>query len=271
MPVQDSILAIIRKRPGTHKHTLCDVFHLTRYRLHRVFRHIARELQGQTLIHDDEHGVWILDMDPGKCSGTDWVGADKGGHRQCVREPEFPDGCCYLHSHWENPEMIAFERRLHCLTGPRDPSAERLSELSLPILEELRNELWTISPRTLRDHEAKLAFLRMLTAATARRRYKDELRRRHEEPQMPPEFARRHRMSSGSPFEFVLRKHFECLELPCTATKEQVLQAWRRLARLHHPDMADGSEEIMKTINLAKEKIFSIRCWNRPKRRSKTE
>ncbi len=266
MAVQDSILTIIRERPGTPKQTLCDEFDLTRYRLHRVFRHIERELEGQALVHHDDHGVWILDINPGRCSGTDWVGNDEGGYRQCGHKPRFPDGRCYVHSQCENPEMTAFERRLGSLTGPAEPSAARLSELSLLVLEDLLNELNPISPLTLRDQEAKQAFVRLLNAAMARRRYTDELRRRQGEPQMPPEFAHRHRMSSVNPFEFVLQKHFACLELPCTASKEQVLQAWRRLARLHHPDTAGGDDEDMKRINLAKEKIFKIRCWDRPKR-----
>jgi hypothetical protein len=267
MLLKDSILAIVLNEPGTSKQALCDRFDLTRYRLHRALRHIARDLEGQTLVHHDENGVWIIRSDPGRCAGMVWMGRAQGGYIQCAGVPHFDDGCCYVHSQCENPAMTAFNRRLSSLCGPAEPSVARLSELDLQTLEELLEELRLLSPLTLRDHEAKQGLLRLHAMALARRRYRDELRRRRSEPQMPPEFAARHRASSINPFEFVLKKHFACLNLPTTATKEEVLKAWRLLARLHHPDAVDGDEEVMKTINLAKEKIFKIRCWDRAPRR----
>ncbi len=261
MVPMDTILAAIAHNPGTSKEALCSRFDLTRYRLHRALRHVARDLRGQILVHDDENGVWIIDIDPRRCTGTDWMGADAGGYSQCASEPQFADGCCYVHSRCENPETVAFNRRLSYLCGPAEPSAAGLSELSVPVLEELMAELMLISPLTLHDHKATRHMLRLLTFALARRRYKDELRRGRSEPQIPREFAARHSASSINPFEFMLKKHFACLDLPCTATKEEVLKAWRLLAKKHHPDAAGGDEEEMKKINLAKEKIFKIRCW----------
>ena len=79
---------------------------------------------------------------------------------------------------------------------------------------------------------------------------------------IPPEFFERHRRSSGNTFDYALKKHFLVLEVASDATRQQVLNAWRRLARRHHPDAAGGDEERMKAINLAKERIFRIKRWD---------
>jgi hypothetical protein len=267
MPLDDIILALILDEPGTTKQALCDRFQLTRYRLHRALRHIDRDLEGRTLVHHDENGVWIVRSDSARCAGMDWMGRAEGGYVQCTGMPDFDDGCCYAHSQCENPEMTAFTRRLHSICGPAEPSAAGLSELGLHTLEELMGELKLISPLTLRDHQNKQRLLSLHVMALARRHHKEELRRRRSESRIPPEFAARHRASSINPFEFVVKKHFACLNLPTTATREEVLKAWRLLARLHHPDAPGGDEEVMKTINLAKEKIFKIRCWDLAPRR----
>jgi DnaJ-domain-containing protein 1 len=85
-----------------------------------------------------------------------------------------------------------------------------------------------------------------------------------EQDWLPPEFAARHRQSSINPFEYGLKKHFDTLGISSEAKRDDVLKAWRRLARKYHPDAKRGSEEKMKAINLAKERIFRIRKWDVP-------
>lgn len=256
------VLKEIVEVPGTSAHTLGRLFDLNGYRLKRVFRQIDGELEGSTLVNDDENGVWIVGMDPDKCQGTEWLGADQGGYSQCDKDPEFADGCCYFHSTCQNLEMVAFEQRLRYVAGPCEPTAYGLGRLSLILVENLLEEVDAIAPFTHRDALLKTRFRNMLQAAVRFLRWRDMMRRRSMGTWIPPEFERRHRESSVNPFEFSLRRFFLVLEVPAESTKEEVLKAWRQLAKRYHPDTADGDEERMKAINYAKERIFRIRGWD---------
>jgi DnaJ-domain-containing protein 1 len=258
----DQILQLIVDHPGASIERLCRVFHLTEYRLKRVLGHIEANLSGKTIVYGPDHGVWIVELDSERCLGINWQGNEGGGYVQCEREPEFPDGRCWRHSGWENLELIAFERRLGYLTGPCEANPYALSQLSIEQLEELIKTLSLIAPATFMQQERKKRFMATLAPALAILRWKDQMRRRRMGQRIPPEFAQRHSRSSVNIFEFSLKSHFEALELPPDCTKEQVLKAWRKLARRYHPDTLDGDEERMKAINLAKEKIFRIRGWD---------
>jgi hypothetical protein len=262
MNLQERVFKTILEQPGTSKKRIARLFGLSSYRLHRVFRHIERDLQGRTLVHHDENGVWVVEMDPGRCMGTRWSGAPGRGYSQCSKDPEFPDRRCYDHSECENPEMVAFKRKLDHLVGPAEPTAFHLSHLTIEIVENLIGALKRIAPLTLRDHVGKNRFLGLLEAALKTLKWKDQMRQRRSRDRIPPEFFERHRRSSGKTFEYSLRKHFLILEVATDATREQVLNAWRKLARRHHPDTIGGDEERMKAINLAKDKIFRIRRWD---------
>jgi|SRR5271157_3062791 len=262
MNLQERVLKTILERPGTSKKRIARLFDLSSYRLHRVFRHIERDLQGRTLVHHDENGVWVVKMDPGKCMGTLWSGALGGGYSQCSNNPEFPDRRCYEHSVCQNPEMVAFKRKLDYLAGPAEPTAFHLSHLTIAIVENLIERLKKIAPLTRRDRLEKNKFRWLLEAALRTLRWKDQMRQRRSHDRIPHEFFEHHRRSSGNTFEYSLKKHFLVLEVALDATRQQVLDAWRRLARLHHPDAAGGDEERMKAINLAKEKIFRIKRWD---------
>ncbi|MBM4327807.1 MAG: hypothetical protein FJ118_11665 [Deltaproteobacteria bacterium] len=255
------ILRIIEENPGMSGERLSELFQLSSYRLHRVFRHIERDLSGRTLVHSQEHGVWIVGVDPAQCTATEWAGPSKRGYRQCLNSPEFNDGRCYEHSQCENPEMIAFARRVAYLTGPGRPSAMTFSQLGLTLVEELVAALAPLDPWTRKDYANKRRLLTMLAAA--QRVLEQRLRMRGERGQgLPPEFERRHRASSINPFEFSLKKHFAVLEVSSDATRAEVVRAWRHLARIHHPDREGGDEDKMKAINLAKDRIFRIRRWD---------
>lgn len=262
MNLQEQVLKTILERPGTSKKRIARLFDLSSYRLHRVFRHIDRDLQGRTLVHHDENGVWVVKMDLGKCLGTSWCGALGGGYSQCSNNPEFPDQRCYEHSECQNPEMVGFKRQLDYLAGPAEPTAFHLSHLTIAVVENLIERLKLIAPLTLRDQLEKDKFRRLLEAALRTVRWKDQMRQRRSHDRIPPEFFERHRRSSGNTFDYALKKHFLILEVASDATREQVLNAWRRLARRHHPDAAGGDEERMKAINLAKERIFRIKRWD---------
>ena len=158
--------------------------------------------------------------------------------------------------------MIAFERQLGYLAGPCEANPYTLSHLSIEQVEELIKTLNLILPATFLQQEQKKRFMAMLLPALAILRWKDQMRRRRMGQTIPPEFAERHRRSSINIFEFSLKRHFQVLELSSDSTKEQVLKAWRKLARRYHPDTLDGDEERMKAINLAKEKIFHVRGWD---------
>jgi hypothetical protein len=262
MNLQERVLKTILERPGSSEEEIARSFDLSSYRLHRVFRHIDRDLQGQTLVHHDKNGVWVVEMNSEKCMGTLWSGSVEEGYRQCAGNPEFADRRCYEHSDCQNPEMVAFKRKLGYLVGPADPTAFHLSQLSLAIVENLIEVLNPIGPLTLRDEFEKKKLLRLLEAALRTLRWKDQMRHRRSRDRIPPEFFERHRGSSGNTYEYSLKKHFIVLEVATDATRQQVLNAWRRLARRHHPDTPGGDEERMKAINLAKEKIFRIRRWD---------
>jgi hypothetical protein len=262
MNLNDQILEFILNEPGASIERLCGVFNLTEYRLKRVFRHIEDGLAGKNLMRHRENGVWVVEVDSERCLGIDWMGHDNGGYTQCGREPEFPDMRCWHHSGWENLEMIAFERRLGYLTGPSEPNPYSVSHLSMIDVDELLKTLNRIQPATLRQQEQKKKFMSMLLSALAILRWKHQMRGRGTEQEIPWEFADRHRRSSINTFEFGLQRHFQVLELSPDSTRQDVMKAWRRLARRFHPDTIDGDEEKMKTINLAKERIFHVRGWD---------
>lgn len=46
---------------------------------------------------------------------------------------------------------------------------------------------------------------------------------------------------------------WEILKIPPDSDRKAIASAWRRLAAVHHPDMADGSHEAMTRINLARD------------------
>lgn len=262
MNLQHRVLKIILEQPGTSKKGIARLFDLSSYRLHRVFRHIERELEGRTLVHSDVNGVWVVEMDPEKCMGTLWRGSLEGGYGQCSKDPEFLDRRCYEHSECQNPAMVAFKRKVDYLTGPAESTAFHLSHLTMEIVENLIQSLQKIAPLTLRDHLEKTKFLGMLEAALKILRWKDLMRQRRSRDRIPPEFFERHRRSSGNTFEYSLNKLFLVLEVTSDATRQQVLKAWRTLARRYHPDAVGGDEERMKAINLAKERIFRIKRWD---------
>ena len=271
MNLHASILHAIVQEPGTSLKRLGNLFNLTDYRLKRVFRHIEEGLKDQVLVHDQERGVWIVPIDPLRCLGMEWVGEADGGYVQCPDAPKFPDLRCYRHSECENPEMTAFERRVHAVAGPMDPTAYFLAQLPLMVVDELLETIRDISPFTLRDQTRKQRFIAMLQSARAFLKWKEATRGLERDHWIPPEFAARHRASSGNPFEFSLKKHFVVLEVPVEATREEVLKAWRKLSRQYHPDTPGGDEERMKLINLAKERIFRIRGWDKQTRTKRHE
>lgn len=262
MTVHEQVLKAILDAPGTSKRDLSRMFDLSDYRLNRALRIIERDLQGRAIVQSHENGVWLVDVDPRKCSGMVWRGVDGGGYSQCETVPRFRDGCCYEHSQYESPEMVAFRRKLEFLVGPSEPTAYYVGQLAMTVVEELLNRLNLISPVTRSEALTKGRLLKIIRSALALVRWKEEMRRRVDEDRIPPEFFARHRRSSINPFEYSLRKYFAMLEVSVDATREQVLSAWRRLARQYHPDLRDGDEERMKAINLAKDRIFRIRRWD---------
>jgi DnaJ-domain-containing protein 1 len=266
---EKAILDVILEEAGMSRRVLADRFNLTDYRLRRVFRHLERDLHGMNIVDDDVNGVWIVAVNPDRCKGVEWRGRDAGGYVQCSSPPAFLDGCCYVHSSCETPEMTAFETKLRCIAGPCEPTAYHLSRLTMTVVLELTESLKRIAPITLRERQRKTRLLEQLLSATAFLRWKEMMSARHDDERwIPPEFAERHRRSSGNSFEFVLRKHFVVLEISPDSTRDDVLKAWRKLARRYHPDLqAGGDEERMKIINLAKDRIFSIRGWDREPRR----
>jgi DnaJ-domain-containing protein 1 len=263
MTLQQQILKMILEKPGTPVKVFSRLFDLTDYRLSRMFRHIQRELCDQTLVRHEDNGVWIVDLDPSRCHTMEWSGSQRRGYVQCRSEIEFSDQRCYEHTQYENPEMVAFKRLLTYLVGPAEPSTRTLSQLSLTEVEELLDALQRIAPMSRRDQVTKRELLAIILAANAHLRWRDEMRRRHYQYNwIPPEFEERHRRSSGNTYEYSLKRHYVVLEVTEDATKEEVVKAWRKLARRYHPDAHGGDEERMKAINLAKEKIFRIKRWD---------
>jgi hypothetical protein len=271
MDLHERILGTILHEPGTSIKKLGALFNLSDYRLKRVFRHIERDLTNRTLIHDGGNGVWVVPVDPMRCLGMDWLGISEGGYAQCSDAPKFADRRCYRHSSCENPEMTAFERKLSSVAGPSEPTAYLLGQLPLVVVNELIETLKDISPLTLRDSLRKDRFTLMLSSAGAFLRWKEAMRGSERDRWIPPEFAARHRASSGNTYEFSLKKYFVVLEVSAEATKEEVLKAWRKLSRRFHPDTRYGDEEKMKIINVAKERIFRMRGWDRQSRAKRRE
>jgi hypothetical protein len=261
MSMSAAILEIIRTSPGTSKESLRRQFDLSPYRLNRVLRGIQRELSGTVLAHNEEHGVWIVAFDTARCAGMEWMGAGTG-YAQCTLDPEFTDGCCWGHSGCTSLEMTAFERRLCHLAGPADPSAYTIGQLSLLVVEELCESLARISPVTRGEEEKKRTLHGIMQAALAFVKRKEAMRQSRRENWIPPELRDRHRRSSGNLFEFSLKKHFVVLEVLPSATREEVIKAWRKLSRRFHPDAAGGDEERMKLVNIAKDRIFRIKGWD---------
>lgn len=262
MTLQEEVLRIVLQQPGASESCLSRMFNLSAYRLHRVLRQIDRDLKRSVIVRHRENGVWIVHVDPKQCLGMDWHGADNGGYRQCAKSPRFSDGRCYEHSDWEAPDMVAFKRKLDVLVSPCEPSAYHLSQLTLTVVEEMIDRLRSIRPMTLKDEKNSWRFQAMLRRALAFLRWKDMMRRRRAEQRIPPEFFERHRTASSRPMEFSLKKYFVILEVPSSSTKEEVLKAWRKLARRFHPDAEGGNEERMKQLNDAKDRIFRIRRWD---------
>jgi len=261
--VQQRILRMILEQPGTSTEVFSRLFDLTEYRLGRLFRHIERELHDPILVRHKGNGVWIVDLDPSRCHTMEWSGSREQGYVQCLRGIEFPDRRCYEHTEYENPEMVAFKRLLIYLVGPAEPSARTLSQLTLTEVEELLEALQKIGPMSQRDRVTKRRLMAIILAARAHLKWLDEMRRRRSQYNwIPPEFEERHRRSSVNTYEYSLKKHYLVLEVTETATKEEVLKAWRKMARRFHPDSDGGDEEKMKAVNLAKEKIFRIKRWN---------
>ncbi len=262
--LQEKVFQAIHKRPGSSAAWFEEQFGLSLYRLHRIFRRIERDLQGSVIVHDPERGVWIVEIDGSLCSGVNWVGEAEGGFRQCGESVLFPDGRCYEHSCYECEEMVALSRRIHFLTGPKDPSVQTLAESPVETLEELLHTVQGIQPATRRDWRNKTRFQRLLMSALGFKEWKHRRAASFEDDEIPYELRRRHMNSSGNPYEFALRKYFVLLRVPVDAAKEDVLKAWKKLALLYHPDAQgeDGDEEMMKAVNEAKEKIFHLRGWD---------
>jgi len=263
MSLEEQVLICVIEQPGVSRRRLCDMFDLSDYRLNRVFRHLERDFTEKTIVHHPDHGVWLVDLDPERCSGMNWTGAEAGGYQQCLAPGELADGCCYAHSQYENPEMVAFLRKLAYLVGPAEPTAHRIFQLSITEVEALVDRLANISPLTLKDARNKAKYSQILKAGLAMLRWRLQRRRAGSDSWIPPEFRHRHARSSVNPFEYSLKKYFELLQVPTDAAKQEVLKAWKKLCRRFHPDMEGGDEDKMKQINLAKERIFKIRRWDR--------
>ncbi|MDQ7781814.1 MAG: J domain-containing protein [Desulfomonilaceae bacterium] len=262
MSLKDQVLTTVIDQPGISRDRLCDLFDLTDYRLNRVLRQLVRDFSGKTIVHSREHGVWIVDVDPERCSGMIWHGIEAGGYHQCLNTRDFADGCCYEHSQCESPSMTAFLRTLAYLVGPAEPTAHSVSGLNLSEVERLVDGLKNISPMTLKDARNKAKYTRLLGAGLAMLKWKLQQRRDRSENWIPPEFRDRHARSSVNPFEYSLKKHFELLQVPTDSAKHEVLKAWKKLCLRFHPDMEGGDEDKMKQINSAKEWIFRIRRWD---------
>ncbi|MFH0821488.1 MAG: DnaJ domain-containing protein [Pseudomonadota bacterium] len=262
MTLSAKIERIIRTRPGVLGEEIREEYGLTSYRFNRALRVVGRELTEETVVHSEEHGVWIVRVVPGRCQGVEWKGAQNGGYHQCDRAGAFDDGCCFDHSVSENPDMVHFVRKIGYLSGPGEPDAFVLSRLNQVILEGLMAALTAIEPWTAKDTGNKTRLFAMLSHAAALIRWKERMRRLHREEGIPPELRDRHRTASMTPYAFTLRKHFAILEVPSDAAKEEIVAAWKRLAKKYHPDVEHGDGDKMKAINLAKERIFALKRWD---------
>jgi DnaJ-domain-containing protein 1 len=260
MTLYEQLLELILDRPGITKDSLCESFDLSLYRLNRALRIIDRELTDRAVIHSDR-GVWIIAVDHNKCLGILWDDLN-GTMGQCSRTPEFSDGRCYDHSESENSEMVAILQRIRTLIGPADPNSYLIGQLPVETVEELLQRLVSLRPIHKNDSLQRERTIKIVRGALAFLRWKETMRRQRRAQEIPLEFWERHKRSSINSFAFVVKKYFLTLELTPDAAKEEVLKAWRRLARKYHPDLEDGDEERMKLINLAKERIFRLKRWD---------
>jgi hypothetical protein len=139
-----------------------------------------------------------------------------------------------------------------------------LLTLGILRIEEFYEALKRITPLTSSEFTARYRLVQIFASAYTTIKWKRRKREEYSEFRIPPEFAQRHRESSINPFEFSLKKLFALLDILPTATRDETLKAWKRLARLYHPDSFGriGNEEKMKELNLAKERIFKIRRWD---------
>jgi DnaJ-domain-containing protein 1 len=267
--VVETIYNRIIKNPGIPRDQLKSEFQLTDYKLKKAFRFMSRDVDDWILVDDDQRGVWIVGRENARCQGVVWSEEEGGQFSQCKNAPSFPDGRCYEHSMWENADMTAFERKLSYLAGPRNPTAYSVGQLSISVIEGLMQDLYRISPKTLLQKMEWGRRASLLKSARAFAIWKDNLRKREGEQWdwVDPELGKRHNRSSINPFEYSLKKQFAILEVVPEATKEEVLKAWRRLARKYHPDREGGDEENMKAVNYAKEKIFRIKRWDKASKR----
>lgn len=259
------IMEFIQSRPGTCISAICRNFGLSEYRLNRAMRKLEREFHGISFVSSREHGVWFLELDPCKCLGLEWSGAGSGGFFQCKSAPDFSDGRCYEHSTVQSPEMISFGRKLSYCIGPMDPNPGNIMALGMTTLEELRGILMRISPLTKLECEFRADLLRMFNSAYYTLKLKERIRNhRPTDFRWNPEFEARHRASSVNPFEYSLRKLFSLLGIASDASRDETLKAWKKLARVYHPDASGngGDEEKMKELNMAKDRIFRIRRWD---------
>jgi hypothetical protein len=258
------ILHFIREKPGTLRRSLLEIFNLTEYRLNRVLRNLQREFPDLVFPWSNDHGVWALELDRSRCLGVNWLGQSSGGYSQCQGEPGYADGRCYEHSECESPEMIAFMRRVAYLLGPIEPNPMNLMSLGIVQVEELFETLRRITPLTKSEFHSRYRLVKIFGSAYATLKWKKRRRPKFSDFRLPPEFEARHRSSSINPFEYSLKKLFSMLDIPTTSSREQTLRAWKRLARLHHPDAqgGKGNEDRMKELNMAKDRIFRIRRWD---------
>ena len=80
MDFSDQILKFIFDEPGASVERLCSQFTVNEYRLKRIFRRIEKDLRGKNIVYHHENGVWIVEVDPERCLGIDWMGRDNGGY-----------------------------------------------------------------------------------------------------------------------------------------------------------------------------------------------
>ncbi|MGC8659746.1 MAG: DnaJ domain-containing protein [Desulfomonilaceae bacterium] len=262
--INSKILQFIKDNPGAPKSVISSMFNLSDYRFNRALRYIEREFGDIAFSSSNEHGVWVVKIDRGRCLGMIWRDSGNDGYFQCEESPEFPDGMCYEHSTCESPEMTAFVRKLSYVLGPREPNPLNLLTLGPVQLEELFEIVRRITPLTKAEYQTRLRLTRAFASACATIKWKRRRGPNSSEFRMPPGFEERLKGSSINPFEYSLKKLFALLEIPSTSTREETLQAWKRLARRYHPDASHGigNEEKMKELNIAKDKIFRIRRWN---------
>ncbi len=259
------IMKFIQSRPGTCKTGICNNFGLSEYRLNRAFRNLSREFGDITFVSSHEHGVYCVELDPCRCSGLDWSDGASKGFFQCQNPPKFSDGRCYEHSHVQSSEMAAFGRKLSYCLGPAEPNARNILSLGMTLIEEFREILTAISPLTKLEFESRSSLMDMFNSAYATLKLRERLKdQRTEGFHWRSEFESRHRASSVNPFEYSLRKLFSLLGIASDSSKEETLRAWKKLARIYHPDTSGdgGDEEKMKELNMAKDRIFRIRRWD---------